>query len=260
MSFARWLAHVAAAGFGIGLYDTLINAAVVERYREAAARPMSLLHAAATVGAMSGPLLAAALAGARRASSRSFHAAGARTCVLAAVGCARRASPRRPRATPTRGGGAQPQTRSVAAGARPLRPSRRSPSPTSASRPRSRSSRCPTRARALALPAGARRLRDQRLLARPACGRVGVLALPVALGAAHARRRGRARRARRCSIGVATQHGVVEATFFATGAALGCVYPLIMALVGDARRLGARHARRGSRPEPGRSAAPRCPG
>jgi fucose permease len=32
--------------------------------------------------------------------------------------------------------------------------------------------------------------------------------------------------------GVATQHGVVEATFFTTGAALGCVYPLTIALVG----------------------------
>jgi hypothetical protein len=50
MSFERWLVHVAAAGFGIGFYDTLINAAVAERYRAAAARPMSLVHAAATIG------------------------------------------------------------------------------------------------------------------------------------------------------------------------------------------------------------------
>ena len=55
MSYARWLAHAAAAGAGIGLYDTLINAVVVQRYREHAARPMLAVHSAATIGAMLSP-------------------------------------------------------------------------------------------------------------------------------------------------------------------------------------------------------------
>ena len=62
-----------------------------------------------------------------------------------------------------------------------------------------------------------------------------MLALPVALGArtllaagALAAVRARAPASRR---GI----GVVEATFLATGTALGCVYPLIMALAGAAR-------------------------
>jgi len=56
MSFARWLGHAALFGLGIGLYDTLINAVVVQRYGERAARPMIVLHAAATLGAVLAPL------------------------------------------------------------------------------------------------------------------------------------------------------------------------------------------------------------
>ena len=56
MSFGRWLVHIAVFGLGIGLYDTLINAVVVQRYGERAARPMIVLHAAATLGAVLAPL------------------------------------------------------------------------------------------------------------------------------------------------------------------------------------------------------------
>jgi fucose permease len=62
-------------------------------------------------------------------------------------------------------------------------------------------------------------------------GRLGVLALPVALGARTLCAAG-ALGAAALLGGVATRFGVVEATFLATGLALGCVYPLIMALVG----------------------------
>jgi len=56
MPFTRWLLHAALFGLGIGLYDTLINAVVVQRYGERAARPMIVLHAAATLGAVLAPL------------------------------------------------------------------------------------------------------------------------------------------------------------------------------------------------------------
>jgi FHS family glucose/mannose:H+ symporter-like MFS transporter len=59
VSYGRLLVHLVAIGIGIGAYDTLINALVIERYRDGAARPMTIVHAGATVGAMFGPALVA---------------------------------------------------------------------------------------------------------------------------------------------------------------------------------------------------------
>jgi fucose permease len=75
MSYARWLGHAALMGAGVGLYDTLINAVVVQRYRERAARPMLAVHSAATIGAMLGPPLVGWIAAAHHYTA-SFHAAG----------------------------------------------------------------------------------------------------------------------------------------------------------------------------------------
>ncbi len=75
MSYARWLAHATLAGFGIGLYDTLISAVVVQRYEERAARAMLVVHAAATLGAMTAPPVAGWIA-ATGAYTGSFVAAG----------------------------------------------------------------------------------------------------------------------------------------------------------------------------------------
>ncbi len=75
MGYARWLAHAAFAGAGIGLYDTLINAVVVQRYRERAVRPMLAVHSAATVGAMFGPPLVGWIASTHHFTD-SFHALG----------------------------------------------------------------------------------------------------------------------------------------------------------------------------------------
>jgi fucose permease len=75
MSYARWLAHAAAAGAGIGLYDTLINAVIVQRYRERAARAMLAVHSAATIGAMLAPPLIGWIASAHHFTA-SFAAAG----------------------------------------------------------------------------------------------------------------------------------------------------------------------------------------
>ena len=55
MGFTRLALHVVATGFGIGAYDTLINATVIEGHAERSPRTMSAVHAAATLGAMAGP-------------------------------------------------------------------------------------------------------------------------------------------------------------------------------------------------------------
>ena len=83
MSYARWLAHAALMGSGVGLYDTLINAVVVQRYRERAARPMLAVHSAATIGAMLGPPLVGWIAAAHHYTA-SFHAAGLAHVAIAA--------------------------------------------------------------------------------------------------------------------------------------------------------------------------------
>jgi len=54
-SYARWLLQLAAVGLGMGAYDTYINGLVSKRYRENAARPMALVHAGASLGAILGP-------------------------------------------------------------------------------------------------------------------------------------------------------------------------------------------------------------
>lgn len=85
MGFGRMLAQLALVGLGLGLYDTLVSTLVVERYRERALRPMSAVHSAATLGAMLGPLLAAWLA-ASHGWAASFHAAGFAHLALGAAG------------------------------------------------------------------------------------------------------------------------------------------------------------------------------
>ncbi len=59
MSYGRAVGHVALIGAGCGFYDTLLNAATLDRWRTNAAPPLALLHAAATAGAVAGPPLVA---------------------------------------------------------------------------------------------------------------------------------------------------------------------------------------------------------
>lgn len=82
MGFARALACCALLGLGVGIYDTLISALVVERYREHSARPMSLVHAGATLGAVCCPFLVGLVA-ARAGWAASFHWTGVAHLVLA---------------------------------------------------------------------------------------------------------------------------------------------------------------------------------
>lgn len=55
MSFERALAQLALLGFGIGVHETLINASVSEIHGARAAKPLLLVHAAVTLGAMLAP-------------------------------------------------------------------------------------------------------------------------------------------------------------------------------------------------------------
>lgn len=61
ISHARLLLQLFVVGWGGGIYDVLLSVVIVERFAEGAARRVSLAHAAATLGAMSGPVLASAL-------------------------------------------------------------------------------------------------------------------------------------------------------------------------------------------------------
>ncbi len=54
MGFARAFLHVALVGLGMGVYETLLNAAIGERFREHSAKPLVFVHAAATLGGMLG--------------------------------------------------------------------------------------------------------------------------------------------------------------------------------------------------------------
>jgi fucose permease len=61
MGFGRWIGHLIVIGLGIGAYDTLINASIVQRFGSRSSRPMTAIHSAAAVGAIAGPFLVAAV-------------------------------------------------------------------------------------------------------------------------------------------------------------------------------------------------------
>ncbi len=82
MGFARALACSALLGFGIGIYEILVSTLVAERFLERAARPMSLVHAGTTLGAVLCPLLVGWLGG-RFGWAASFHATAAAHGLLA---------------------------------------------------------------------------------------------------------------------------------------------------------------------------------
>jgi fucose permease len=64
MGFSRALLHVLLAGIGGGLYETVLNTIGVEHYRERSVRAITLLHSAATGGAVALPLIVSGLAAA----------------------------------------------------------------------------------------------------------------------------------------------------------------------------------------------------
>jgi fucose permease len=75
MGYARAVVHVTLIGAGCGFYDTLLNAATLDRWRSRAAPALAFLHAAATAGAVVGPPLVA-WTSAGRTWAASFHGLG----------------------------------------------------------------------------------------------------------------------------------------------------------------------------------------
>jgi len=83
VNFWQAFAHLALLGMGAGFYDTLLNAVVIHERGAHATRPLALLHAGATAGAVAGPPLIGWLA--RLGDwTWSFHATGALFVLLAA--------------------------------------------------------------------------------------------------------------------------------------------------------------------------------
>jgi len=82
--FARALACLFALGACLGGYETILNTAVAERYGERAARPLTLVHTGATLGAVVGAPLVAWIA-ARADFAASFRATGAAFALLGAA-------------------------------------------------------------------------------------------------------------------------------------------------------------------------------
>jgi len=223
MTYARWLVHAAAAGAGIGLYDTLINAVVVQSYRERAARPMLAVHSAATIGAMVSPPLVGWTASAHHFTA-SFAAAGwAHVAIAVWAACVRLPAPE-PHASTPGAGRALEKAKLLPLAAVAFAYVGVEASVTMFA--------VPYASGALGLDAA----RGQRAIGAfwlgLLVGRLAVLAVRTALDARILVAAG-ALAAALVAAGVGL--GVPpEVGFFAVGAALGCVYPLMIALAGQA--------------------------
>lgn len=220
MSFERWLVQLMLTGFAIGGYDTLINAAVAQRYAENSTRPMSLVHAGASVGAMLGPIATGWLA-AHWSWETSFHATGLLHAVLAVAALGVAFPQPRPRSLATE----RPAAR-VPLG--PLAPF------ALVAFAYVGIEACLTvfavpYADTLGLGADRGRLAISAVWLGLFAGRVGILALP---GVLDARTLALAGGLGALTIGasVTLETSWIEASFFAIGLALGCVYPLMIAL------------------------------
>jgi fucose permease len=219
MSFERWLLQLLLTGFAVGGYDTLINAAIAQRYMEDSTRPMSLAHAGASVGAMLGPIAMGWLA-AHWSWETSFHATGIIHAVLAIAALG--VSFPEP----------QPQ---------PQLPTQRSRAPLGPLAPFALVAfayvgieACLTvfavpYADTLGLAADRGRLAISAVWLGLFVGRIGILALPGVLDARTLALSG-ALGALMIGASVTLAISWIEAVFFAIGLALGCVYPLMIAL------------------------------
>lgn len=89
LGFTRAFLHVLVLGLGIGVHETVINASVADAYQERAARPIMFVHSAATLGAVLAPPLIGWLE-ARGHWTDSFHATGLGYLALGAAAFATR--------------------------------------------------------------------------------------------------------------------------------------------------------------------------
>ncbi len=231
MGAARAGIHLAAVGIGLGIYETLLNVGIGERHGARAAKPLTFVHAAATLGAMSGPPLVAWLS-ALEDWSWSFRVLGAGHLLLAAAAFAV------PFPAPS---GAVP-------GARPFR---LPPGAARALVPFAVISFAyvgiETALSVLAVPYATRTLGQPEARGVAAISAfwagllAGRLALLLARGAIDARYLlgAGAAGALVLGAGVASRVAPIELLFGATGAALGLVFPLMVALAGE-RAVAAR--------------------
>jgi fucose permease len=95
MGLSRAMFHVLAMGFGAGLCETLINTITVERFGKRAIRPLTLLHSAATLGAVATPPLIGGLAAAGD-FTLAFRLTGAAWLLTAVFALFVRLAPPRP--------------------------------------------------------------------------------------------------------------------------------------------------------------------
>jgi fucose permease len=225
MGLARAGLHLVAVGAGLGLYETLLNVAIGERHGVRAAKPLTLVHSAATLGAMLGPALAAAVA-ALVDWSASFHLLGAGHVALAAAAPA------------------------VAFPPPPVRPrvERRALLPRGAARtllPFAVVSfayvgvetaltvlAVPYATQALGLPEARGLSAISALWAGLLLGRLGLLLAPGRIDARYLVLAA-AGGALVIGAGVAAGGTAIELTFATAGAALGLVFPLMVALAGE---------------------------
>ena len=82
VSFNGLFMRIVIAGLGAGAYNTMVNAAVAERYGSASARPLAIVHASATVGAIVGPPMCALVVH----WTHAFHLAGGAHVIIALWG------------------------------------------------------------------------------------------------------------------------------------------------------------------------------
>jgi len=223
MSYSRWMAHCALAGFGIGVYDTLINAVVVQRYEARAVRPMLVLHAGATLGAVLGPPAVAWLTGWRDYTT-SFAAAGAAHVAIAAwAACV-------PLPAPSRSGA--PSAAALLRGGAPLALLGVVAFAYVGVEAAVTVFAVPYSEGALGLPTTRGQLAISAFWLGLLAGRIGLLALPGALGARVLLASGAVGAALLAAL-VAWPALPIEVSLLAVGVALGSVYPVMITLAGQ---------------------------
>ena len=225
MGFARAGAHLVAVGVGLGVYETLLNAVVGEAYGARAARPLLFVHAAATLGAMLGPGLAGWLS-TWSDWSMGFRAVGAAHLPLAAAAL-RVAFPPPRRAAALSHAGLLPPGALVR-----LLPFAAIAFAYVGVETALTVLAVPYATAALGLPQARGLAAISAFWAGLLVGRLGVLAIRGSIDARHLAVAGVAG-SLVLALGVAAGTHAVEILFGATGACLGLVFPVMVALTGE---------------------------
>jgi fucose permease len=225
MGLARASLLLAAVGIALGAYETLLNAAIGEVHGARAAKPLTLVHSAATLGAMFGPALAA-LSAARFDWSASFRLVGAAHALLAVVALAVPFPPPARRAHPERRELLSPGA------ARTLLPFALISFAYVGVETALTVLAVPYATAALALPEARGLAAISAFWGGLLAGRLALLIAPGRIDSRHLAAAGAAG-ALILGAGVAARIAAIELLFAAAGAALGLVFPLMVALAGE---------------------------